>query len=86
MNVLLPSNGFRLISCQCFSCHVPNCLIKICSNSTTDTPIDSKYLPANASESKDHAINVQAVDLTKFKPANTLSAKLNHVVLHNYSA
>ena len=61
--------------------HVPHCLIKIRSDSTTDTPVNSKYMPANVGESKGHPINVQSVELTKFEPTNTSSAKLNHVVL-----
>ena len=51
------------------------------NNSPNDTPVDSTYLPTNASESKEDPTSVQSVDLTKLQPTNTSSAKSNHVVL-----
>ena len=73
----------KVMDSDCLVVSVSTCssLSNKSSNSPNDTPVNSMYQPANASESNGDLTNVQSVDLTKFEPTNTSSAKSNHVVL-----
>ena len=67
--------------CSVVSVSTYSSLCNKSSNSPNDTPVNSTYQPANASESKGDPANVQSVDLTKFESTNTSSTKSNHAVL-----
>ena len=73
----------KIMDSDCSVVSVSTCssLSNKSSNSPNDTPVDSMYQSVNARKSKDDPTNVQLVDLTKFEPANTSSAKSNHAVL-----
>ena len=77
------SSHIKVTESDCSVVNVSACslLSDESSKSPTDAPVDSTYLHANGSESKDDPTNVQSVDLTTLEPANTSSAKSNHVVL-----
>ena len=77
------STHVKVTDSDCSVVNVSTCssLSNESNNSPNDTRVNSTYLPTNASKSKEDPASVQSVDLAKLQPANTSSAKSNHVVL-----